>query len=578
MRMPMNPALFWGAADDTAKERFCLVLLSTSVLVCYGNTLLNGFAMDDIGYIVRNPQVTDPSLAGLFAAHRVGNVFRPLTFATYALDWKVGGGIALGFHVVNLILHAAVSCLVFLLVEALVDGSRHARAVALAAAALFAVHPIHTEAVTSIVGRAELLAAGFLIVAWILHLQDREIPALVCFALALLSKESAVVFLPLVMIGDYVRGKWRPRLRYWRIAGVTVMYLAVLWNVQGGRFGPAHISDLDNSLLALPAGLRILNALRIAWKYVGLQFYPRTLSCDYSYNQIPLYAAWRYTLPAAVSALATVAAWIWTIKKRQLGPALAGAIYLVSFAITANIIKPIGTIMAERLVYLPSVGFCVLIALAWNWLRERQRGLAWGMMGVLLTMLGVRTIVRNRDWEDNRTLAAAQVRAAPNSAKTHQNIAMVYMERKELALAQKELDTELQIYPLNPIALATYGLLESWQGHYQAAGVKLEEAFYMMRRDDPAYDETAVNLAELYVRTDHLDGALELLNQEIAKSPRYDRAWAIRALLHYKRSEMLAARADAETALRLDPSDSEARKVMQWLNAPTQPPANGPAL
>ena len=195
------------------------------------------------------------------------------------------------------------------------------------------------------------------------------------FALALLSKESAVeTFLPLVLLGDYATGRWKPRLRYAWIAGVTLLYLGLLWKVQGGRFGQASISLMDNPLASLSAGWRMLNAIRIAWKYVGLHFYPSVLSCDYSFNQIPVYLDWRHTLPAALAAVgAVIAAWIQAIRKRQTGLALPGGIYLVGFATTANILIPTGTIMGERLAYLPSVGFCLLIALAWIWLETSAR-------------------------------------------------------------------------------------------------------------------------------------------------------------------------------------------------------------
>src|SRR4029077_5792548 len=236
----------------------------------------------------------------------------------------------------------------------------------------FAVHPLHTEAVSSIAGRAEVLAAGFLFAAWILHLQDQQIPALICFVLALLSKESAVIFLPLLLVGDYARGKWKPWLRYSLIAGVTLVYLGLLWKIQGGRFGQVTISQLDNPLVVIPARWRILNALRVAWKYVALHFYPAKLSCDYSFNEIRVYRDWRHTLPAALAALAAAGAWIWAVRKRRTGLIVAGGIYLVGFAVTANILMPTGTIMAERLAYLPSAGFCLLLALGWSWLKDRQ--------------------------------------------------------------------------------------------------------------------------------------------------------------------------------------------------------------
>src|SRR5712664_419595 len=397
------------------KERLRVGLLLAAVALVYSNTLLNEFTMDDGLYVANNPQVTAPSVRALFTPNKIVNVFRPVTFATLAWNQSMNGGKPFGFHLFNLMLHAAVTWLLYLLLLAILETSPHAQTVAFVAALLFAVHPIHTEAVASIVGRAELLAAGFLLAAWILHLRDREISALICFVLALLSKESAVVFLPLAAIGDYASGKWKPASRYLRIAGLTLLYLGVLWKVQGGHFGMADIQRLNNPLATIPTGWRILNALRVAWKYVGLQFYPATLSCDYSFNQIPVYLDWRHTLPAAIAAVAAVGGWTWAIWKRRYAVVLAGAIYLAGFCTTANILVPIGTIMGERLAYLPSAGFCLLIALAWNWLQARQRKLALLALAVFVAVLGARTVVRNRDWKDNLTLYSAAVRAVPRS-------------------------------------------------------------------------------------------------------------------------------------------------------------------
>ncbi len=238
------------ASDEKTRHRICIAVLLAVVVLAYGNSLWNAFTMDDLYlYIVNNPQVTEPSLRGLFVPHNITKAFRPVTFGTFALDWKIGGGRPFEFHVVNLFLHAGVTILLYLLLQILLQGLPHGQRVGFVAALLFAVHPIHTEAVTSIVGRPELLAAGFLLASWILHLKDREIPALICFVLALLSKESAVAFLPLVVIGDYATGKWKPLLRYLRIAGLALLYVGLLWKLQGGRFGPADIPLMDNPLV-----------------------------------------------------------------------------------------------------------------------------------------------------------------------------------------------------------------------------------------------------------------------------------------------------------------------------------------
>lgn len=552
------------------KDSLRIGLLLAAVAVIYGNTLRNQFTMDDGVYILRNAQVTHVSVRGLLASNKDSNVFRPLTFATFALNWRFGGAHPLGYHLFNVILHAGATLLLCLLLVALLGSSPPVKDVAFAAALVFAVHPLHTEAVSSVVGRAELLAAGFLFAAWILHLRDQKVPALICFVMALLSKESAVVFLPLLLVGDYARGKWKPRFRYVGIAAVTFIYLGALWKLQGGRFGQPFISQLDNPLAVIPPPWRILNAFRVAWKYAGLHFYPAQLSCDYSFNAIPVYRDLHHTLPAFLAMLALVGGWIWAVRKRRKGLILAGGIYLGAFAVTANILIPTGTIMGERLAYLPSAGFCLLVALGWNWLRGRQRVVALAALTAVVAIFAMRTMVRNRDWQDNLNLYSAGVRVSPGSAKMHGNLGGEYMASAQWDLAAAEYDTALRINPDYPDVLAAYGLLEIWRGHNEAAGRMLERAVYMSHRDNPNYDFMAVNYAALLMQTNHMEGALDVLNREIAESPGYARAWSNRAVIHYKHGETAPARADAEAALRLDPENVQAQNLLRMLSGPPQ--------
>ncbi len=551
------------------KERLLVGLLLAAVVVVYGNTLVNQFAMDDELYILRNPQVTDPSLHRLFSPNPVSAVFRPVAFGTLALNWAIGGAEPFGYHLLNLLLHAGATLLLYILLQELLGNSPEGKTVAFAAALLYAVHPIHTEAVAWVVGRAELLAAGFLFAGWILHLRDRTVSSLACFATAILSKESAVAFFPLVLLGDYTLGKWKPRIRYAMAAGLTLLYLGLLWKVEGGRFGPAEIPMFDNPLAHLPAGWRILNALRVAWKYVALQIYPAVLSCDYSFNQIQAYRDWRHTLPAAVAAAAAGGAWIWAVRKRRQGWAIAGGIYFAGFAATANILVPTGTIMGERLAYLPSAGFCLLLALGWNWIRQKKEILAWGLLATIVLALSVRTVVRNRDWKDTFALYSSAVRAVPNDAKMHSNLAGQYFSRDQLDLAAREYQIALRINPDSPDALAFYSALEYRRGNYQVAGENMEKALSMSGRNNLNYDFMIVYFAAILMKTNHADGALEYLNREIKESPAYAPAWSTRAELHYELGQLEAARTDAEVALRFNPGDLQAQDVLRRLGPST---------
>ena len=154
------------------KDRILIGILLAIVALAYGNTLGNQFTMDDGLYIVNNPQVTQPSLGRALHRNRISNVFRPVTFATLAFNWAVGGNEPLAYHLFNLLMQAGVVWLMFLLMREIFGVSPNGKTIAFVASLLFAVHPIHTEAVASVMGRAEMLAAGFLLAAWILHMRE----------------------------------------------------------------------------------------------------------------------------------------------------------------------------------------------------------------------------------------------------------------------------------------------------------------------------------------------------------------------------------------------------------------------
>jgi tetratricopeptide (TPR) repeat protein len=554
-------------------ERMRLGIVLVVALLVYGNTLLNGFTYDDEAYVLRNQAVKTFNVHGLFQPTRFANILRPVTFGSFAVDWMIAGPRPLWYHLVNVLLNAAVSLLVFVVLRLLLEGIPRAETIAFVSALVFAVHPIHTEAVASIVGRSEVLAAGFLLLAWLLHLRDRAMAVLACLVLALMSKESAAGFLLLVLAGDYARGRLKPVARYVQIAGTTALYLALFWWAKGGHFGQmTSVSFLDNPLASLPVELRVLNALRVAWKYLALQVYPATLSSDYSYNSIRLYSHWRHCLPALAATILLLLLWGWTIWTGRKAWALAGAIYLGGFAVTANVVIPTGTIMGERLAYLPSIGFCILVALVWLQLEKQRPEFARVVLATLVVALSARTVIRNRDWRDNMALFSSAVRAVPGSAKMHCDLGEEYVNRGQLQAAAREVQTALGIYPDYPDALETYGIVEANLGHDQNAQRLFEEALARTTGSPLDRDFKATNLAALFIKMGRDEEALNLLNQVIQDWGGFASAWSNRAAIHAKRGELGAARADAETALRLDPSSSLAKNVLKELDKPRGEP------
>jgi tetratricopeptide (TPR) repeat protein len=229
--------------------------------------------------------------------------------------------------------------------------------------------------------------------------------------------------------------------------------------------------------------------------------------------------------------------------------------------------------MAERLAYLPSAGFCLLAASLWARLEERDWRIAWTVLTALVVALGVRTVVRNRDWRSNDSLYAADVKAVPGSAKAHSNLAIQYYFRNDLERASREAKIALRIYPDLPDAVGYEGLVEARLGNDLAARQLLEKALKNTLPANPNYDFIAINLAAVLMKLGEYDQALALLNTEIEKTPGLTRAWSNRAVIFYRRGEIARARSDAETAIRIDSENTQARNLLGLLDQNVIPSA-----
>jgi protein O-mannosyl-transferase len=261
------------------------------------------------------------------------------------------------------------------------------------------------------------------------------------------------------------------------------------------------------------------------------------------------------------------ALWIWAFLARKKEWFLAGAIYLIGFSVTLNVLMPAGTIMAERLAYFPSAGFCLLLTLLWIFFEQRSRRAAWAVLTLVLLLLAGRTVARNRDWRDNFSLFQAGVQAVPKSAKMHAGLGEQYMERGELDAARSELDAALRIFPDYPQTIGVLAIVSARQGHDQEALQLFEKELALTPKTDRDYDLVCVSLAAQLVKVNQNDRALAILNEVVQTSPQNPRAWANRAVILYQRGEQQAARNDAERALQLDPNNPQAQSLLMQLNA-----------
>jgi tetratricopeptide (TPR) repeat protein len=518
-----------------ASARWPLLVALLAVLV-HVNALGNGFTLDDRRLVEDNPAIR--SLAGLprllvepyWPQGEASGLHRPVTIASLALNRAVTGAGPFGFHLVNVLLHGLVTALLWLAARR--AGLHYGTA--LACAALFAVHPLHTEAVANIAGRAELLAAAGVLGAWLLHRRAADdstrggrgpaIAAAGLYLLAFLSKETAVLAPVLFWVDDRLRRRSgetpRPAGAYLGYAGAVAVAIVLRFVALGGLRGAEDVAFIDNPAAAGGGLVRIATALWVLVRYAGLFVWPASLSSDYSFDAIPAVdglADPRWMVGALLAA-GVVALGAWGFRRSR-PVCLAAAIAVLFLLPASNLPFTVGTLMAERLVYLPTAGVCLLLGHMAAALARNDRGVRATVVavvvGALVAAAGWRTWQRNPDWSDNLTLTLRDVETQPRSAKLHAGagIALHVAGREEEA--ERRYRRALEIYPDYAQVHYNLGELLAESGRTDAAIASLRRASEIA----PANPRPYRTLARLLRQRGRTDEALEAYARGVAADP-----------------------------------------------------------
>lgn len=488
-----------------------LCLLFSCLL--FSNNFQNDFVFDDVA-VIRDNQILKniQNLPQLFTSYyrlSSAGLYRPMTMASYALNYFLFGSSVWSFHLINIILHALNCWLLFLLIRRLCAK----KFLAYLTAFLFLILPIHTEAVTGLVGRAELLAFFFSFLALLFLIQppsessgknklhpifriyEKEgiilsgqlfnnwplVSGTFCFLFALLSKETALAVLPIYfLIILYHKQFNKNTFKNLLGLGLTlVIYFGIRRLVLGPYFAANNATLVENPLKFVSISARILTALKILALYFWKIIFPLHLSSDYSYNQITIVqnlASW-----PTIIGLAGIIFYVYILARRQkiaLPFYLGSTIFFWSFLPISNLFFPIGTIMAERLMYFPSAGICLILsALILNLTKIKPLKLFKWMTIVVLLSLNIfylgRTWLRNYDWRDQKILFFSAAQSSPNSVLARSNKGAIYLLENNYRIAEKEILAANQIYPDYPPAVNNLGLIYRHQGDLK----KAEEQF-----------------------------------------------------------------------------------------------------
>jgi tetratricopeptide (TPR) repeat protein len=459
------------AAPTTVSPTFpsSKALLAIAALAFFAYLMLapKPVISDAMRAVTLNPVVQERPLSAVFSNDFWGvpadasygtRSYRPLVSLTYAIEARAFGNAPQVFHVTDMLFHAGTAVLVTLLAALLLAGSPWA----LAAGALFAVHPVATEAVASIVGRADMMAAAAMLGALLLHLLAGsqaspwawEAGALALIGAGMLCKEYAVAFPFILAVTDLAfRATGRTarsdeRRQTWVLGlslGLLAGYLGLRYALMGALGGVPMLGDGDQPLFDQPLIVRLATALWLI--VVSARFMVFPVAHDYFYGAGTVAIVKGFLEPRALGGIVLVGllvAWAVRAVARRMDPvpALAVALFLLPLAPSLNTVSVAGVVFAERFLYLPLAGFVLGV----GWLLARyatgpagERAGRIVMTGIVLVFL-VLTMNRIGDWRSVETLAQASLRWYPENSRALYEVGLAHAQRAQELEAKGQVD------------------------------------------------------------------------------------------------------------------------------------------
>jgi tetratricopeptide (TPR) repeat protein len=501
---------------DRARALLIVALVACATLP-YLNILFNGFVYDDDIQVIQNPyirsfrylpEIFTTNVWSFWVRHAVTNYYRPMMTLAYLFCYRLFGMRAYGFHLVSLLFHLLVVCLVFVLTERLTGD----RVWAFVAAALFALHPVHTESVAWIAALTDLELTFFYLLTFGLFLAvarpggGRSEPMVAAmggtFLLALLSKEQAMTLPALATVYEHFYREDRSETttsqklaRYGLLWLVGVAYVLFRIHFLGA------LAPVENFPQLTPRGIA-LSAIALVGQYIGKLLWPVRLCAFYVFH--PSTSTFDPRVLAGLLVLLALAALFlvcWRSREGNVRFASFGIVWF--FATLAPVLNAhwvAANVFTERYLYLPSVGAAWLVGLGASklWSRAaprpaRQRALV--LAGIALGgLFAARIVIRNRDWNNDIVLSTRTLDLSPDAAEILAALGEAYWQKGDLDKAESAWRRWLARKPDDPGALYRLGLLANRRHQYAEAKDFFQRAIEL----DPAAAEPHLSLAETY--------------------------------------------------------------------------------
>jgi Flp pilus assembly protein TadD len=589
---------------------FVFTLISVTGLLAYSNTFTVPFQFDDDGYIVNNPIIrsfhyflhpseittlNQQSPTAFPLGLRYAFMTRFLGYFSLAVNYHLHGLDVAGYHIVNLLLHILNGFLVYLILRntfrtdlfsnpAAEIGSNSHDVIALLSSLLFVCHPIQTHAVTYITSRFVLLATFFFLLSLFLYISSRistadgkrhvlYAAALASAAAAMVTKEFTFTLPIVIMLYElvFLSSSTLERIKKLAPFSLTLFIIPALVFIQQGT-----LHSLDSTMRVITAADvsqisrsdYLLTQFRVIMTYIRLLFFPVNQNIDHdvpvyhSLFQLPVFAS--FTVLLALISLAVYLCFV--SNKARKYPALKVLSFgILWFFITLSVessIIPLGELIAEYRVYLPSIGMivafvslAVFVAERFPGFKKTNKTVISVLCALALIILPITTYVRNSVWKDEITLWENAVKNSPALVRPHQNLGTYYSMRGRLEDARNELVTALKLDPNNFELHNNLGIVFKKLGDYDRAIREFQTVMAIMPSDAMVH----YNLGNVYLEQGRLQEAIQEYKTSLKVVPDYDDAHNNLGIAYERSGQLSEAIREFTAAIALNPRNVNAK-------------------
>ena len=563
-----EPGKKWGQLQVAA-----LIFLSAAV---YAGTLWHGFVFDDNTQVLRNLWIRDTgSIPTIFKSNvwafrgSNSNYYRPVMHLVYMLGYQLFGLAPWGFHLINMLLNTGATVLVFavtgrLLRDSGLDTAGGAR-IPFITAAIFAVHPVHTEAVAWVASVPDLTCALFYLLSFYFYMVSRSgvaragravYASVTFFFVALLSKEPAAT-LPAVLFGyDYAVRKCKDGpagylRRYMGYALAFAVYLVLRLSALGTFSPVAPTWKLGPYLVAI-------NIPPLFAQYIGKLLLPMGMNVSHPFHPFTSLPQPGALAGMAVS-LAFLAALFVSLRKRSVWA--VGLLLIAVPLLPALYIPSVGrNVFADRYLYLPVSGFALLVSLAYVWAADRMPEVRQALgifVAALVLAYSVWTVASNRVWADDIALWSHSIRMAPENSAAHDSLGEAYQNKGFIDQAMAEYRAAIALDGDNVLAHADMAAAYVKKGMLEEAAQ--ENAYVLPRAKDNLYVLALAhsNAGAVYLKKGQMDKAYGELGEALKIDPMLLEAHSNLGALYAMRGQTDKALAHCRTAADIAPDNLE---------------------